>query len=273
MKRREDARKEFRRHQGRKRVDYPTDIQHQQLNHWFHDAVSNDMAMGTDVSADIQALLTPPSVQAKGYKSMYAYGNHIRVRGAEADMATCDSAVAATFLQSCRASSHDRNVRTTNLEYVGWVDEILSVDYGKFEVVLLYCTWAQANRRGARATMKTDEYGFSLFRFDRLVPYSADSFAFPLHVQQVFFSDEEENSAWKVVLRRQPRGARVESRAAGRPELHSLRLGRDEEYEGLRPQYAVLEAEVQTPDLSTGRRLTTEEAHQNLVHSEDDVDE
>jgi hypothetical protein len=77
-------------------------------------------------------------------------------------------------------------MRTTNLEYVGWVDEIISVDYGKFEVVVLYCTWAQANKRGARATMKCDKYGFTLFRFDRLIPYSADSFAFPLYVQQVF---------------------------------------------------------------------------------------
>ena len=36
-------------------------------------------------------------------------------------------------------------------------------------------------------TIKCDEYGFALFKFDRLIPYSADSFAFPLHVQQVFF--------------------------------------------------------------------------------------
>ena len=77
-------------------------------------------------------------------------------------------------------------MKTTNLEYVGWVEELISVDYGKFEVVVLYCTWAQANRSGARATIKCDEYGFTLFKFDQLIPYSVDSFAFPLHVQQVF---------------------------------------------------------------------------------------
>ena len=89
---------------------------------------------------------------------MYAYGNHIQVRGAEASMSTCDSEVAITFLQSCRSSSSDKNMKTTNLEYVGWVDEIISTDYMKYEVVVLYCTWAQTNKREARATMKCDEW-------------------------------------------------------------------------------------------------------------------
>ena len=113
---------------------------------WLHSAVDEDIARGDAVCDDVLALLLPPSRDAKGYRSMYAYGNHIRVRGAEQDLSTCDSGVAATFLQSCRS-----NMRTANLEYVGWVEEIISVDYGKFEVVVLYCTWAQANRSGACA--------------------------------------------------------------------------------------------------------------------------
>ena len=235
MSRREEARKEFQRRSKRRLPDYPIDIRQESFNTWFQNAVSEDIARGNDVSEDVLALLLPPRREAKGYKAMYAYGNHIRVRGAEADMSTCDSGVAATFLQSCRSSSSDKNMRTANLEYVGWVDEIISVDYGKFEVVVLYCTWAQANKRGARATMKCDEYGFTLFRFDRLIPYSADSFAFPLHVQQVFFVDDEENNEWKIVLRRQPRGARVESSDGGRHEMQSVQLGRVEEHAGLRP--------------------------------------
>ena len=88
----------------------------------------------------VRTLLLPLSRDAKGYRSMYAYGNHIIVCGAVADLSTCDSGVAATFLQSCRSSSSDKNMRTVNLEYVGWMEEIISVDYGKFEVVVLYCT-------------------------------------------------------------------------------------------------------------------------------------
>ena len=223
-----------RRSKGR-RADYPSDVRHEFFSTWFQNAVIEDTARGNDVSEDVHALLLPPRREAKAYKAMYAYGNHIRVRGAEASMSTCGSGVAATFLQSCRSSSSDKNMRTANLEYVGWVDEIISVDYGKYEVVVLYCTWAQANKRGARATMKCDEYGFTLFRFDRLIPYSVDSFAFPLHVQQVFFVDDEENTEWKIVLRRQPRAARVDSRDGGRHELQSVKLGKVGEHAGLRP--------------------------------------
>ena len=55
------------------------------------------------------------------------------------DLSTCDSGVTATFLQSCHASNSDRNMRTANPKYVGW-GGIISVDYGKFKVVVLYCT-------------------------------------------------------------------------------------------------------------------------------------
>jgi hypothetical protein len=48
--------------------------------------------------------------------------------------------------------------------------------------------------------MKRDEYGFTLLKVDRVIPYSVDSFAIPLHVQQVFFPEEVGNPGWKVVL-------------------------------------------------------------------------
>ena len=73
------------------------------------------------------------------------------------DLFTCNNGVATMFLQSCRASNSNKNMRITNLEYVGWVEEIISVDYGKFKFVVLYCTWAQTNMIGAHATMKCDE--------------------------------------------------------------------------------------------------------------------
>ena len=207
-----------RRSKGR-RADYPIDVRHESFSTWFQNVVTGDTAGGNDVSEDVYALLLPLRREAKAYKAMYAYGSHIQVRGVEATMSTCDSGVAVMFLQSCRSSFSDKNMRTTNLKYVGWVDEIISVDYEQYEVLVLYCTWAQTNKRGTWATMKCNEYGFILFRFDRLIPYSMDSFAFLLHVQQVFFVDDEENIEWKIVSRQQPRGARVESRDGGRHEM------------------------------------------------------
>jgi hypothetical protein len=107
---------------------------------WFPVVVQDDINQGVDVFMDVQALLMPPSRNAKSYKSMYAYGNQIWVCSVESNMNTCDSGVAVTFLQACRASNSSRNVQTTNLEYIGWMEEIIGVDYGEFELIVLYCT-------------------------------------------------------------------------------------------------------------------------------------
>jgi hypothetical protein len=50
-------------------------------------------------------------------------------------------------------------------------------------LVVLYCNWVMTNMVGQNATMKRDNYGFSLVKFDKLVPLLAESFVFPLHVQ------------------------------------------------------------------------------------------
>jgi hypothetical protein len=115
----------------------------------------------------------PPLATGKSFRSMYGYGNHLRVRSTEGPLNTCESGVAATFSQSCRASSSDRNMTTSKLEYSGWVEEIIAVDYRRFELILLYCSWMQAKTAGACAMVKHDGYGFTLIKFDRLIPHSA----------------------------------------------------------------------------------------------------
>ena len=69
------------------------------------------------------------------------------------------------------------------MEYIGLVEEIIAVDYGKFELYVFYCSWVQANIVGARATIKRDDYGFTLIKFNQEIPYLIDSFAFPMHVK------------------------------------------------------------------------------------------
>src|SRR5579875_2122807 len=172
MTQRKRSREDMRHQLRGRRLEYPSNMQAEAFTSWFAAVVQNDMNQGIDVSMDVQALLMPPSKNAKSYKSMYAYGNHIRVRSIESNMNTCDSGVAVTFLQACRASNNDRNARIESLEYIGWMEEIIGVDYREFELIVLYCTWVRANLRGAGATMKRDDNGFMLIRFDRVIPYS-----------------------------------------------------------------------------------------------------
>ena len=132
---------------------------------------------------------------------------------------TVDSGVVATFFQHCRSSVHANSLKAANLEYVGWVEELLAVDYGRYDLVVLYCNWVMANTVGHNAIMKRDDYGFSLVNFDRLVSLSAESFAFPLHIEHIFFADDLNNHGWKVVLQKEPRGARVISTRNSLPDI------------------------------------------------------
>jgi hypothetical protein len=81
--------------------------------------------------------------------------------------------------------------------------------------------------------MKQDEYGFTLLKFDRVIPYSI---AFPLHAQQVFFAEEVDKPGWKGVLRKDPRSTRVASGVDDRPKLQCFTIGRDGDHLGLIPE-------------------------------------
>ena len=97
------------------------------------------MAVGMHVEEDVVDLVLLPSSEAKLYRSMYVYVNHIRMRGTEAYFSTCNNGLAATFSQSCHASRKDQKHTEANVEYVGWVEEIIGANYGKFELLLVYC--------------------------------------------------------------------------------------------------------------------------------------
>ena len=93
MTRRKRSREDMQRQQRGRRLEYPSSMEEEAFTTWFPVVVQDEMNQGTDVSMDVQALLMPPSRNAKSYKSMYAYGNHIRVRNIESNMNTCDSGV------------------------------------------------------------------------------------------------------------------------------------------------------------------------------------
>jgi hypothetical protein len=272
MEARHRMRAEIRRRSRGRRAEYPPIARNEQFSKWFPIAVQRDVAAGTEVHEDILGLVLPPSCEAKSYRSMYAYGNHIRVRGAEVDLSTCDSGVAATFSQSCRSSSSDKNHRIANVEYVGWVEEIIGADYGKFELLVLYCKWVQATWIGPRATMKRDEYGFTLVNIDRTIPYSSDSFAFPVHAQQVFFVDDVAHPGWKVVLRKEARSVRVNSMAEGRPYLHCLSLRDDVVTQGLMAQLVTDDTVAMPPVLSSSRELSSNEVQLALQMEDTEAD-
>lgn len=185
---------------------------------------------------------------------MYAYGYHFRVRSAEGSFSrTCDSGVAAIFRRPCQSGRRDQNPIDASIEYIGQILEIVELNYGRHCIVLLVCEWVKANYRGRNATVKKDEWGFTMANFNSLVPFGYESFAFPRNCDQVFFSDDEDEPGWKVVLRIEVRGRRVDNEMEEEEEAEIFRMGNDNDFEGLNATTAVPETNVDP--LTTGRNI------------------
>jgi hypothetical protein len=120
------------------------------------------------------------------------------------------------------------------LEYVGWVKEILELNYKVLKTITFLCNWLKENYSGNSTTMKKDKYDFTFVNFASLIPISNQFFAFPLHVKQVFFSIGLKERGWKVVLWKKPRGRCVTKKVQVNPmELDMFRFEIIDEFLGL----------------------------------------
>ena len=162
------------------------------------------------------------------------------------------------FRCPCRAGPRDRNVVMANVEYVGQVHKIVEVNYGGLCVVVLFCSWIKANYRGNNATMKRDSWGFNLANFSQPLPFGPESFAFSMHVEQVFFAHAREDPGWKVVLRKEVRSRRVHGNMGAFEDGGMFSMGENDDHEGLRAPEIIPEENAAA--LPTGRRIVREEA-------------
>ena len=155
------------------------------------------------------------------------------------------------------------------LEYIGQIQEIVEVNYGGHCTMVLICEWVKANYRGRNATVKKDEWGFTLANFNSLVLFGYESLAFPINCDQVFFSDVEEEPGWKVVLRTEVRGRRVDTAMEGEEETEMFQMGDNADYEGLRTS-AILPDTIPDP-VSTGRNIRMNDILGEGIQEADDV--
>ena len=263
---RTNARSEFRRahphRSGRRGAPFPRGLEEiPAFAKWLEKEVARSLEEGVVITEDVEDSSKLPSLQAKKFKSMYAYGYHFRVKSIEhSSTSTCDSGVAAVFRQPCHSGRHDQNVVNEDLEYIGQIRDILELGYGRHCVVLLVCECVKANYRGRNATIKKDEWGFTMANFRALVPFGYESFAFPIHCEQVFFLDDEEEPGWKVVLRTEVRGRRVDIQMAEEEEPKMFAMGQDSNFQGF--PMAEEDVEIEAEPHAEGRNIGVHE----LVH-------
>jgi len=264
---RTNERREFRRQHphrnGKRGAPFPVDMAElPSFSQWFKDDVQTAIQQGVEVPEDVEDSSNLPSMEERSFKSMYLYGYHFRIKSAEGSAkTTCDSGVAAVFRQPCCSGRRDNNMLNADLEYIGQISEIVELNYRRHCIVLLVCDWVKANYKGRNATIKEDEWGFTLANFGSMVPFGYESLAFPIHCQQVFFSDDEEEPGWKVVLKTEVRGHRIDNEIE-EEELEMFAMGRDSDFEGLR---AATEDPESIPEpMEGGRNIEVQQVFNDL---------
>jgi hypothetical protein len=96
----------------------------------------------------------PPTLKTMSYRAIYAYGNLICVADAKEQLTINDYGVVATFEQECVLGSNDQRPILAKLEYVGWVEKLLELNYEVLNIVVLLCNRVKANYIGNNATVK-----------------------------------------------------------------------------------------------------------------------
>jgi hypothetical protein len=105
-----------RRRGWRARVQYPEELRPlPAYEKWILSAISDVINDGEKIDEEIIQLSIPPTLKATTYRSMFAYGNHIRVKSAETHQITMDSGVAAVFGTTCHSVSMTRTMSTLTL--------------------------------------------------------------------------------------------------------------------------------------------------------------
>jgi hypothetical protein len=178
-----------------------------------------------------------PEEVATGYRAMYAHGIHLRIRETKRDKVTSDSGVAAAVSTHSRSRNVNYTEDLVTTEFVGWVEEILELNYRSHCCIVLVCSWIPGDLHMQNAKVERDRYGFLLGNFNTVLPLGPKSFAFPTQCQQVFFSDDKKYNAerggdWKVVCATDVRGRRG-THDLFSADIQMLGIGRDSDFQGL----------------------------------------
>jgi uncharacterized membrane protein len=95
---------------------------------------------------------------------MWAYSSHYCYCGeGDAEHVSYDSGIVGVFSQDCRSRADDEDIHRAAVKYVGVLEGIYVVHYGRFIKCVMKGLWIPSNLEGF-PIVKVDPYGFWLVR-------------------------------------------------------------------------------------------------------------
>ena len=152
---------------------------------WLEEIVRGMGMRGEVVSADLGTLSRLPSPWVKHHNSMWAYGYHFRTEAEDGrNNVSFDAGVAAIISQTCQSSRADMNPVEADLQYVGILNDLLTVDYGHLKFNVLKCSWIKSDLQG-NPCIRRDIDGFWLVKHAARLNPAVEPYLMPIHARQV----------------------------------------------------------------------------------------
>ncbi len=111
---------------------------------WIRNSITIIVKKGDKIEKDVVHVSMPPTLEAKNYRVMWVFSNHIRVLGAREHLIMHDNGVTTIFEHECVSRLNYHRLVVAKLECVGWVEEILELNFWVLSLVILFCNWVKS---------------------------------------------------------------------------------------------------------------------------------
>ena len=108
---------------------------------WLQEEVGKAMQTDDKLTNDVFQGSRLPKKMATGYRVMYTHGMHLRIREVEQDKVTCNSGIATAISERKRSQDSQVVDEIDTAKYVGWVVEILKLNYRSHCCLVLVCSF------------------------------------------------------------------------------------------------------------------------------------
>ena len=193
----------------------------------------------------------------------------MRVRNSEGGLVSRDSCVVAVFTQQLRWGIRNGKPIERTAEYVGFIEEILELDYRNHCTTTLLCEWVKPTRDGRVSNIERDRTD-SLRQTSTTWTVGCNRIQSHLHFIANKYSlyDDPSRRGWKVLLRIDVRGRCLQIHHA-QPAAHVIVVGNDEDFRGLQPTIQETEP-LRRPAPTGGHHVT---AATNTTTAQDSTEE
>ena len=185
------------------RLQYPPELQELQFYEWLSIHIKEKNRNKEDVPDEIHAIANGCPTTATSYKGLYIGGQLFKTRAADFKYYADNSVIICQFIMDNNSNSEDSSTEIVE-DFIGYIEEILEIDFIHLKKTFIMCKWFGSAQVRPNTSMKTDGYGFTLFKAtSREISRSrgyGNPCAEPHMIRQAYTAVDPEDPNWITVV-------------------------------------------------------------------------